>query len=164
MGTTIEDIKNVLWAGADTFRGVIDAANYKDYILSMLFIKYLDDTFEANVQKLIRKYNGNEVRIERAKRNLPFFLQDEVRFRYLVEKRYDIRIGALINSALQGIEDLNGELRGIFRSIDFNSEAVFGNPQQKNTRLRTLIEDFMKLPELHSTIKSTSACPVLDVQ
>ena len=145
MGTTIEDIKNVLWAGADTFRGVIDAANYKDYILSMLFIKYLDDTFEANVQELIRKYNGNEVRIERAKRNLPFFLQDEVRFRYLVEKRYDIRIGALINSALQGIEDLNGELRGIFRSIDFNSEAVFGNTQQKNTRLRTLIEDFMDL-------------------
>ena len=73
MGTTIEDIKTVLWAGADTFRGVIDAANYKDYILSMLFIKYLDDTFEANVQELIRKYNGNEVRIERAKRNLPFF-------------------------------------------------------------------------------------------
>lgn len=145
MGTTIENIKNVLWAGADTFRGVIDAANYKDYILSMLFIKYLDDTFEANVQELTRKYNGNEVRIERAKRNLPFFLQDEVRFRYLVEKRYDIRIGALINSALQGIEDLNGELRGIFRSIDFNSEAVFGNTQQKNTRLRTLIEDFMEL-------------------
>ncbi len=145
METTIEDIKNVLWAGADTFRGVIDAANYKDYILSMLFIKYLDDTFEANVQELIRKYNGNEVRIERAKRNLPFFLKDEVRFRYLVEKRYDIRIGALINSALQGIEDLNGELRGIFRSIDFNSEAVFGNTQQKNTRLRTLIEDFMEL-------------------
>ena len=45
MGTTIEDIKRVLWAGADTFRGVIDAANYKDYVLTMLFIKFLDDTF-----------------------------------------------------------------------------------------------------------------------
>ena len=45
MATTIEDIKRVLWAGADTFRGVIDAANYKDYVLTMLFIKFLDDTF-----------------------------------------------------------------------------------------------------------------------
>ena len=41
MATTIEDIKRVLWAGADTFRGVIDAANYKDYVLTMLFIKFL---------------------------------------------------------------------------------------------------------------------------
>ncbi|MDD3954465.1 MAG: type I restriction-modification system subunit M [Lentisphaeria bacterium] len=145
MKTTIEDIKRVLWAGADTFRGVIDAANYKDYILSMLFIKFLDDTYEANVRELEEKYNHHEVRVERARRNLPFQLKDDIRFRHLAEKRFDPRIGALINGALQGIEDLNGELRGIFRSIDFNSEAVFGNTQQKNTRLRTLIEDFMDL-------------------
>ena len=163
MGTTIEDIKRVLWAGADTFRGVIDAANYKDYILSMLFIKYLDDTFEAGVQGLIQKYKGNAVRIERAKRNLPFFLEDNVRFRYLAEKRYDSRIGALINGALQGIEDLNGELRGIFRSIDFNSEAVFGNTQQKNVRLRTLIEDFMNLDLTPSNIVVAAGQTAADV-
>ena len=145
MKTTIDDIKRVLWAGADTFRGVIDAASYKEYILSMLFIKYLDDTYEANVEELKRKYNDNKVRVERAKRNLPFQLRDDIRFRYLYDKRFDSKIVALINGALQGIEDLNGELRGIFRSIDFNSEAVFGNTQQKNTRLRTLLEDFVNL-------------------
>jgi len=142
MGTTIEDIKRVLWAGADTFRGVIDAASYKEYVLSMLFIKYLDDTYEANVKELHQKYDGNEVRVERAKRNLPFQLSDHIRYRYLYNKRFDTKIGVLINEALQGIEDLNTELRGIFRGIDFNSEAVFGNTQQKNTRLRTLLEDF----------------------
>lgn len=151
--TTIDDIKRVLWAGADTFRGVIDAANYKEYVLSMLFIKYLDDTYEANVKDLITKYNGNEVRIERAKRNLPFQLREDIRFRYLYEKRFDTKIGALINGALQGIEDLNGELRGIFRSIDFNSEAVFGNTQQKNARLRTLLEDFYGLDLTPSEIE-----------
>ncbi len=52
MATTIEDIKRVLWAGADTFRGVIDAANYKDYVLTMLFIKFLDDTFAEWVDEL----------------------------------------------------------------------------------------------------------------
>ena len=64
--TTFEDIKRVLWAGADTFRGVIDAANYKEYVLSMLFIKYLDDTFAENVEGLVKKYAGNELRVSRA--------------------------------------------------------------------------------------------------
>ena len=45
--TTKEDIKAALWRGANTFRGQIDAANYKDYVLSMLFVKYLTD---LNVQ------------------------------------------------------------------------------------------------------------------
>ena len=36
--TTFDDITNTLWKAAGTFRGVIDAANYKDFILSMLFI------------------------------------------------------------------------------------------------------------------------------
>ena len=42
--TTSQDIKATLWKAAGTFRGTIDAANYKDFVLSMLFLKYLDDT------------------------------------------------------------------------------------------------------------------------
>ncbi|MBO7330097.1 MAG: type I restriction-modification system subunit M N-terminal domain-containing protein, partial [Lentisphaeria bacterium] len=63
MATTIEDIKRVLWAGADTFRGVIDAANYKDYVLTMLFIKFLNDTFEEWVDELKAKYPDKPDRV-----------------------------------------------------------------------------------------------------
>ena len=161
--TTFEDIKRVLWAGADTFRGVIDAANYKEYVLSMLFIKYLDDTFAEYVEGLEEKYAGNELRVSRAIRNLPFRLEDNVRFRFLFERRFDDKIGALINEALRGIEDLNGELRGIFRSIDFNSEAVFGNTQQKNSRLRTLLEDFAPLDLRPSHVRVEAAQTPADV-
>ena len=114
MATTIEDIKRVLWAGADTFRGVIDAANYKDYVLTMLFIKFLDDTYEENLDELKKRYDGNPVRVERAVARLPFQLAEHIRYQYLYDKRFDSDIGATINQALQGIEDLNGELRGIF--------------------------------------------------
>ena len=145
MATTIEDIKRVLWAGADTFRGVIDAANYKDYVLTMLFIKFLNDTYEENLNELKKRYDGNQVRIDRAIPRLPFQLAEHIRYQYLYDKRFDSDIGATINQALQGIEDLNGELRGIFRGIDFNAEAVFGNRQQKNTKLRLLLEDFHEL-------------------
>ena len=145
MATTIDDIKRVLWAGADTFRGVIDAANYKDYVLTMLFIKFLNDTYEENLDELNVRYDGNQVRIERAIARLPFQLADHVRYNFLYNKRFDSDIGAAINQALQGIEDLNGELRGIFRGIDFNAESVFGNQQQKTTKLRLLLEDFHEL-------------------
>lgn len=145
MGTKFEDIRNALWKAAGTFRGTIDAANYKDFVLSMLFLKYLDDTYEEYLIELREKYGDNTVRIERAKKNLPFTLEGTQRFGYLYEKRYDPQIGVKINEALRGIEDGNAELRGVFRSIDFNSEVMLGNPQQKNTKLRTLLEDFQPL-------------------
>ena len=145
MKTTFDDIKATLWKAAGTFRGTIDAANYKDYVLTMLFLKYLDDTYKENLRDLEEKYNGNAIRIERAKRNLPFSLGDTQRFGYLYENRFDPKIGEKINTALQGIQDGNAELRGVFRSINFNSEAMLGNPQQKVTKLRTLLEDFEPL-------------------
>ena len=74
--TTFDDITNTLWKAAGTFRGVIDAANYKDFILSMLFIKYLDDTYKEYIRNLEVRYGDNLVRIERAKKNLPFTLND----------------------------------------------------------------------------------------
>lgn len=56
--TTFEDIKNALWAGANTFRDNIDASNYKDYVLSMLFVKYLSDTFDESVENLKKIMRG----------------------------------------------------------------------------------------------------------
>lgn len=41
--TTRNDIERVLWKACDSFRGKIDSSRYKDYILSMLFVKYLSD-------------------------------------------------------------------------------------------------------------------------
>lgn len=145
MGTRSEDIKATLWKAAGTFRGSIDAANYKDFVLSMLFLKYLDDTYKEMLRDLEERYNGNEVRIERAKKNLPFVLEEKQRFDYLYDNRFDPKIGEMINTALQGIQDNNSELRGVFRSINFNSESMLGNPQQKVTKLRTLLEDFKPL-------------------
>ena len=143
--TTSQDIQATLWKAAGTFRGTIDAANYKDFVLSMLFLKYLDDTYKEFLRELEEKYKGNQIRIDRAKKNLPFVLGEKERFDYLYDNRFDPKIGEMINTALQGIQDSNTELRGVFRSINFNSESMLGNPQQKVTKLRTLLEDFKPL-------------------
>lgn len=41
--TSKETVENIVWKACDTFRGSIDSSLYKDYILSMLFVKYLSD-------------------------------------------------------------------------------------------------------------------------
>ena len=40
-----EDINRTVWKACDTFRGVIDPSQYKDYILTMLFLKYVSDVY-----------------------------------------------------------------------------------------------------------------------
>ena len=52
----------------------------------------------------------------------------------------------IINKALEHIENENtGKLRGVFRNIDFNSEAILGKTKERNAMLKTLLEDFAKL-------------------
>lgn len=150
--TTFEDIKNALWAGANTFRDNIDASNYKDYVLSMLFVKYLSDTFDESVENLKKDYEG--IRLERQIANLPFVLKEEYTFNYLLKNKYAVDIGSKISEALTGIESSNAILSGIFRGIDFNSENNLGKKEQKNPLLRTLLDDFADLDLRPSHIKT----------
>lgn len=144
MGTTRKDIETALFNGADTFRGTIDAANYKDYVLSVLFVKYLSDQYKENVEELSENYEG--IRLERQINRLPFKISTEFSFSYLYKNRYDDNLGQLINEALRGIEDDNAQqLKGVFRSIDFNNEAMLGNRINRNAVLRELLEDFVNL-------------------
>ena len=150
--TNLEDIKNALWAGANTFRDSIDAANYKDYVLSMLFVKYLSDTYKESIENIKKEYEG--IRLERQIENLPFVLNKEYTFDYLDEKKFSNDIGRLISEALIGIESSNPILAGIFRGIDFNSEANLGKKEQKNPMLRSLLEDFENLDLRPSMIET----------
>ena len=144
--TTFDDIKRALWAGANTFRDNIDASNYKDYVLSMFFVKYLSDTFDENVKELEKEYSG--IRLERQIANLPFSLKKEYTFDYLLENRFAPDLGTKISEALTGLESSNAILSGIFRGIDFNSESNLGKKEQKLPILRNLLKDFEDL-DLH---------------
>ena len=144
--TTFDDIKRALWAGANTFRDNIDASNYKDYVLSMFFVKYLSDTFDENVKELEKEYSG--IRLERQIANLPFSLNKEYTFDYLLENQFAPDLGTKISEALTGLESSNAILSGIFRGIDFNSESNLGKKEQKNPILRNLLNDFADL-DLH---------------
>ena len=144
--TTQKDIEAVLWKACDSFRGKIDSSRYKDYILSMLFVKYLSDSAKEQREKFIERYNGDLQRVERAMSRERFRLDKESTFDYLYDNRTAPDIGQKINIALNRIEEHNsGKLRNVFWKIDFNSDMDFGEVREKNTTLRNLLNDFHDL-------------------
>ncbi|MCL2177180.1 MAG: type I restriction-modification system subunit M [Firmicutes bacterium] len=141
--TTKSQIENTLWRACDTFRGTLNSSVYKDYLLVLLFVKYLSDSYEEKTKELEAKYAGDVERIERALARERFVLDEKSHFRYLYEMRNSGNIGELINKALEKIEEDNkGKLRGVFRAIDFNSAINFTDDKQKNAVLKTLLNDF----------------------
>lgn len=136
-------INDVVWRACDTFRGTIDASNYKDYILVMLFLKYLSDLRKEKEEEYRARYGGDEDRVARAMARERFVLPAECDFDHLYAQRNQEDIGERINKALAAIEDANrGKLEGVFRNIDFNSEANLGETKERNARLVHLLGDF----------------------
>ena len=67
MATNIsqEEINSIAWAACDTFRGPVDPAQYKDYILVMLFLKYISDVWKDHYEGYKKQYGDNDERIRR---------------------------------------------------------------------------------------------------
>jgi type I restriction enzyme M protein len=142
---TQQQVNNTAWAACDTFRGVVDAAQYKDYILVMLFLKYISDLWNAHVADYRKQFGGDATRIRRRLERERFVLPEGTSFYDLYEARNEANIGERINVALEKIEDANrSKLEGVFRNIDFNSEPNLGKVKDRNRRLKNLLEDFAK--------------------
>lgn len=143
MKTTKEVINNVVWKACDTFRGTMDSSQYKDYVLSMLFVKYLSDFYKEKLQTLNEKYNGDDERVKRALQREKFVLDESCTFEYLLKHKEASNLGEVINKALERIEEDNAEkLEGIFRNVDFNDKKVLGDTKERNAILKHLLEDF----------------------
>ena len=104
---TKSDIFNVVWSACDTFRGVIDPSQYKDYILTMLFVKYLSDARKSKLAHHEKTHKGDKVRVERAMSRERFVVPEDCTFEHIYERRDDSDIGQVINTVLEEIEDAN---------------------------------------------------------
>ncbi len=138
-----QEINDILWRACDTFRGTVDATEYKDYILVMLFVKYISDTWKDHYEEYKKQYGDDEERIRRRLERERFVLPEQSAFDYLYANREAPNLGELINIALEHIEMANkAKLTNVFRNIDFNSESRIGNTKKRNHILKHLLEDF----------------------
>lgn len=109
--------EQVLWASADKLRKNIDAAEYKHYVLGLLFLKYVSDAFEELYNKIVNKegdhaYDDPEDKLVYSAQYV-FFVPKEARWSYLVSRAKLPSIGEDIDHAMDLIEKDNPKLKGV---------------------------------------------------
>jgi len=154
-------INKALWAACDTFRGIISADTYKDYILTMLFLKYICDVWQDHYENYVKEYGDEPELITEMMKNERFVLpmvsieengkikeQFQANFYELYQRRHEPGNGERIDLVLHAIEEANGTKlkdagKSVFQDISFNTDRL-GEEKQKNDILRQLLEDFAK--------------------
>ena len=142
-----DDINAAVWSACDTFRGTVDPSIYKDFVLTMLFLKYVSDVWQDHYDGYKQQYGDHPELIAEMLKSERFVLPSDASFYALHNQRHSPGNGERIDKALHAIEEANiTKLRDVFQDISFNSNKL-GDEQQKNDILRHLLEDFAK-PEL----------------
>ncbi|HHC7361195.1 TPA: type I restriction-modification system subunit M [Vibrio parahaemolyticus] len=137
------EINKAVWNACDTFRGTVDPSIYKDFILTMLFLKYISDVHQDKVEELKNEYGDIPELIAEMLESQSFKIPAGSSFWDLYESRFEAGNGSRIDTALHAIEEANSKLKGVFQDISFNTDKL-GDEKQKNDILRHLLEDFGK--------------------
>ena len=129
--------EQILWAAADKLRKNIDAAEYKHYVLGLLFLKYVSDAFEELYVKIVNKegehaYDDPEDKLVYSSQYV-FFVPQQARWTYLVSRAKLPTIGEDIDAAMDLIEKENPKLRGVL-------PKQFGRPQLDKIVLGELVD------------------------
>lgn len=116
------ELYSSLWAGCDELRGGMDASQYKDYVLVLLFVKYVSDKYAGQSDALLEVPAGGS-------------------FGDMVALKGDKEIGDKINKIISKLAEANG-LRGVIDVADFNDEDKLGKGKEMVDRLSNLVAIF----------------------
>lgn len=117
----IEQFEKTLFKAADKLRKNMSAANYKDVVLGLIFLKYISDSFEEVYRKIINKEKGfegaNPEDVDEYRAENVFFVPQTARWSYLLSRAKLPSIGKDIDDAMEAIEKENASLKGILPKI-----------------------------------------------
>ena len=102
-----------LWDTANKLRGKVESSEYKHVVLSLIFLKFISDKFEAQRQKLVEEGMAGYVdMVEFYAKDNVFYLPDDARWSTISKQAKQDDIAVKIDSALHTVEKTNKSLRG----------------------------------------------------
>ena len=129
----MKNFESQLFKAADKLRKNIDAAEYKNVVLGLIFLKYISDSFEELYEKLEQdEYSDPEDRDEYLAENI-FFVPEKARWKNIQAQAKLPEIGKILDDAMDAIEKENKELKNVL-------PKVFGKPNLDKTSLGELID------------------------
>ena len=140
---TQKQLEDYLWGAANMLRGMIDAADFKQYIFPLLFFKRVSDLWDEEYQSALEE-SGNDLSYAEFAENHRFQIPKNCHWEDVRKKTLDV--GAFLQKALNGIEKANFEML----------HDVFGDAQWTNKR-RMSDEKMLDLIEHFSRMKLTIA-------
>ena len=124
-----------LWDAADVLRGNMDAADYKNVVLGLIFLKYLSDRFDERYQELVAEGYGDEEDRDCYVEQNVFFVPEEARWANIAKDAHTPEIGQSIDNAMRAIERENDALKEVL-------PKNFARPELDKRRLGEVVDLF----------------------
>jgi type I restriction enzyme M protein len=122
-----------LWDAACILRGNMDASEYKNVVLGLIFLKYISDKFEERYSELVAEGEGFEDDPDEYKMEAVFYVPPSSRWQKIAEKAHTPEIGKTIDDAMQEIENNNKRLKGVL-------PKNFSRPELDKRRLGDVVD------------------------
>lgn len=145
-----KSFEETLWDAANKLRGSVESSEYKHIVLSLIFLKFISDTFEQHKQKLIDKGQEKYVDLVQAytKENV-FYLPEESRWSFVQQNAKQEDIALKIDTALSTIEKTNKALQG---ALPDNYFSRLGLDVSKLSALIDVINNIDTLANPHEDV------------
>jgi type I restriction enzyme M protein len=124
-----------IWDAACILRGNLDAAEYKQVVLGLIFLKYISDRFEEKYNALVEEGDGFEEDIDEYTSEGIFFVPPSARWSVIAENAHTLEIGTIIDDAMRSIEKENKRLKDIL-------PKNFARPELDKRRLGDVVDLF----------------------
>lgn len=127
-----------IWNAACLLRGNLDAADYKNVVLGLIFLKYLSDRFDQRYQELVADGDGFEEDRDFYEEKRVFYVPEEARWNSVAKVAHDPEIGIAIDTAMQAIERENSSLKDVL-------PKNFARPELDKRRLGEVVDLFTNI-------------------
>ena len=155
MTLTRQELESKLWQAADILRGQIDAADYKNYIFSILFLKRLSDRFNEEVENAVALDVARDVALKDRDEH-EFFVPESARWEAI--SAASMNLGETLNVASHAIEDANTpRLDGVLAGTNWNDESKLGTPASRERIIRSLLNHFGDLDLRDENLREDAA-------